>query len=298
MQELAIGVRNSSGTFSRGETHALLVWACIAPHGGELIPELADGTLARMACTRAGMDELARRCRDARPETVVVYTPHGISIEGAVTISAVEKAEGFLDGENGERVCAEFDVDLELAGEIAVRASLGGTPVVPIAHVNSEDAEPYFSLDWGAFVPLWFLGAQWEERPKVVVVCPSRSLMRRQLVDFGRATAEAAEAAGKRVAIVCSADQGHGHATDGPYGFAPISVSYDRAYCQAVRQNGLSRLLYWRDDWINAALTDSYWQTLMLHGACRHTPMTPELVSYEAPTYFGMAVAEFRPVNV
>jgi aromatic ring-opening dioxygenase LigB subunit len=275
----------------------LLVWACIAPHGGELIPALANGTLGRMSKTRTGMEELGRRCLESRPDTVVVYTPHGVAIEDAITISAAERAQGTLDGENGERVEAEFDVDVELAAEIAGRAAQAGIPVVPIAHVESEDSKLFFSLDWGAFVPLWFLGAGWKARPRIVIVCPSRSLSRRQLMEFGRATAESAEASGKRVALVCSADQGHGHAEDGPYGFAPISASYDRAYCQAVCQNGLSRLLHWRDDWIDAALTDSYWQTLMLHGACRHTPMTAELISYEAPTYFGMAVAEFRPVG-
>jgi aromatic ring-opening dioxygenase LigB subunit len=241
------------------------------------------------------MEELGRRCVAARPDTVVVFTPHGVSIEGAMTISAVERAEGSLDGENGVCMRAEFTVDVALAAEIAGRAALSGTPVVPIAHVETPDSEPYFSLDWGAFVPLWFLGAALQERPEIVVVCPSRSLTRRQLLDFGRATAEAAVAVDKRVAIVCSADQGHGHSEDGPYGFAPFSASYDRAYCQAVGQDCLSRLLYWRDDWIEAALTDSYWQTLMLHGASLHTPMTAELISYEAPTYFGMAVAEFRP---
>ena len=33
----------------------------------------------------------------------------------------------------------------------------------------------------------------------------------------------------------------------------------------------------------------------MLAGALGHTPMRGELLSYEAPTYFGMAVAVYEP---
>jgi aromatic ring-opening dioxygenase LigB subunit len=61
-----------------------------------------------------------------------------------------------------------------------------------------------------------------------------------------------------------------------------------------VCEGDLGRLLRWRSDWIEAAMPDSYWQTLMLHGALEVSPMRPELLSYEAPTYFGMACAEYR----
>src|SRR5262249_16568668 len=101
----------------------------------------------------------------------------------------------------------------------------------------------------------------------------------------------------KRVALICSADQGHGHHKDGPYGFAPTSASYDRAYCRAVANNDMGRMLYWRPDWIESALPDSYWQTVILHGALRTGSMGLELHSYEAPTYFGMACASSDPAS-
>ena len=34
---------------------------------------------------------------------------------------------------------------------------------------------------------------------------------------------------------------------------------------------------------------------IMLAGALHHTPMRGELLSYEAPTYFGMLVAAYKP---
>jgi aromatic ring-opening dioxygenase LigB subunit len=48
---------------------------------------------------------------------------------------------------------------------------------------------------------------------------------------------------------------------------------------------------------METAKVDAYWQTIILAGALGHTPMQGELLSYEAPTYFGMAVAAYEPVR-
>ena len=46
---------------------------------------------------------------------------------------------------------------------------------------------------------------------------------------------------------------------------------------------------------VAAAKADSWWQMLMLHGATAKG-WSGRLVSYEAPTYFGMLTAAFSPV--
>ncbi len=65
--------------------------------------------------------------------------------------------------------------------------------------------------------------------------------------------------------------------------------------CRAVAEDDLPRSLDWPNDFLEAAKVDAYWQTIMLMGALGHTPMTPDLISYEAPTYFGMLVASYAP---
>jgi len=65
--------------------------------------------------------------------------------------------------------------------------------------------------------------------------------------------------------------------------------------CEAIASNTLENLFEWPPSFLEAAKVDAYWQTLMLMGALGHTPMTGELLSYECPTYFGMAVAAYQP---
>jgi aromatic ring-opening dioxygenase LigB subunit len=272
----------------------VIVWGCIAPHGGEVIPELAGNNRKRMALTRRGMRELGKGCLAAEPETIVVFTPHGLCQEGIITISLSPCASGVLEGETGGEVRVDFEVDQELAATLANQASALGIPIGGGVFSESDQLAPTFPLDWGCTVPLWFMGARWKRKPRIVVACPSRSMPRGLLVAFGLATARAATELGRKTAVIASADHGHGHDPEGPYGFAEESAEYDQAFCDAVREDRLDALLDWDEEWIQSALADSYWQSIMLYGALLHTPMKPSLLTYEAPTYFGMSTVEFH----
>lgn len=241
------------------------------------------------------MQELGERCLRAAPETLVVFTPHGVCVEGCIVLSYAMRGVGALDGSNGVRLVMQFRMDHQLADAIAHAAADRGVPVGVMGYTPQGGPAAVFPLDWGVTIPVYFMGARWRNPPSLVVACPDRSLPRRSLLAFGEAVVHAAARQGRRIAIVCSADQGHGHSEDGPYGFSRASASHDRAYCRAIRDNALERLLRWRNDHIEAAMTDSYWQTLMLLGALKTSPLKPELLSYEAPTYFGMACAAFEP---
>ena len=105
---------------------------------------------------------------------------------------------------------------------------------------------------------------------------------------FGKAIRQAAEATGRRVALIASADMGHAHDKDGPYDFDPTSAEFDAATIEAVKDQDLGRLLTFDQNWVKRAATDAYGQILNLHGAIEGTDFRGELLSYEVPTYFGM----------
>lgn len=270
-----------------------LVFACIAPHGSEVIAELAGDAPERATATRTAMEELGSRMSAARPETVVVLTPHGVRVAGAVCVMTTERAVGVLEGENGQgRVQVDMAVDTGLARRIAEQAAdLFNVPVATAIYGASGGDGCYTPLDWGAVVPLWFLGARWPEQPSVVIITPSRTLTLRQLYDFGTALASTVAETGRRTALVASADWGHAHSAAGPYGFDLASAEFDAVVVEIVRSGALDRLLTMGLDFADRAKVDGLWQSVMLAGALHHTPMRCELLAYEHPTYFGMLVA-------
>ncbi|HKP51125.1 MAG TPA: hypothetical protein VJ183_00590 [Chloroflexia bacterium] len=272
-----------------------IVFACIAPHGSEVIPELAGDMVPRMAATRAAMEELGRRMEAAHPETVVIITPHGVRVAGTVCVMTTERAVGTLEDEQKEnRVEVDMAVDAELGRQIAEHAAqVHNVPTVTAIYGASGGDGCYTPLDWGAVVPLWFLGARWPTPPSIVSITPSRTLTLAQLYNFGTAIAEVASEMGKRVALVASADWGHAHAADGPYGYDSASADFDAMVVETVRRDNLDSLLETDLDFADRAKVDGLWQAVMLAGALQHTPMRGELLSYEAPTYFGMLVAAY-----
>ena len=285
-----------------------LVFACVAPHGFPLIPELSDDAEGALA-TRAAMEVLGRRCAAARPEVLVVATPHGTRVEGTICVAGVARAAGTLHWK-GRQIEMNVPVDGPLTDLIVAQARSNNIPIAVASFGGNRRDQSTIPLDWGTLVPLWFLGhgrnltgygdvlaptPESDPGPPVVIVAPSRALPRRAMVGFGRAIAEAAERDGRRIAFVASSDWSHTHAATGPYGYHPAAAEMDAQVVRALEENEPARLLDLPETSVRDAAIDGLWQTLMLAGAMEHTPMRGEVLSYEAPTYYGMLVAAYTP---
>jgi aromatic ring-opening dioxygenase LigB subunit len=118
----------------------------------------------------------------------------------------------------------------------------------------------------------------------VVVVAPARDRPLEEHVRLGAAIARAS--GGQAVALIASADHGHAHDPDGPYGFHAAAAEYDRLFLELLTREPLDFTPL--ADLAADAKADSLWQLLVLQGAVTGGV---ELLAYAAPTYYGMAVA-------
>jgi aromatic ring-opening dioxygenase LigB subunit len=231
----------------------VIVFACVAPHGDlSLDPGL-----------RSAMEELGRRFDAANVGTAIVVTPHNVHVDrhfAVVTAGHVGKWES----------------DRELAAELLAL----DFPILGISYGGNDPATAEHPLDWGAEVPLDFLRA-----PRVVVVSPARDLPLDEHVRLGEALAQLPG----RHALVASADHGHAHDAEGPYGFDPAAAVYDEKLLEILGSGRLDfRPLA---EHVEAGKADSLWQLLVLQGAVGEDARAT-LLAYAAPTYYGMAVAE------
>jgi aromatic ring-opening dioxygenase LigB subunit len=271
-----------------------IVFACIAPHGVEILPELAGNMLQAFAVTRKGMEQIAESMRENRIETVIIATPHNLRLEATIGIVTSEFTEGILE-ENNNQVRLRCQCNSQLARAILAKAKSSCLPVVGVNYGTSEGPASCMPMDWGTLIPLWFMAREKQEAPKVIIVTPSREIPMQSLTLFGQAIAEAAEASERRVAFVASADQGHAHRSDGPYGFNVASAEFDEAVKMAVQKNDLKPLLNLPPKFVEDAKPDSIWQIAILQGVLERVPMKGFLLSYQAPTYYGMLCAEYLP---
>jgi aromatic ring-opening dioxygenase LigB subunit len=231
------------------------------------------------------MHELARRLGASGAEVAIVATPHGTLLDGHFGVvraaRLTEHPNQFVDATH----LYEGDGDPELADACVEALQEAGLPALGLTFGTTAAGGSTMPIDWGAGIPLSFL------RIPAVIVTPCRALSNADHVRAGNALARAT---GRRAAaFVASADHGHGHTHDGPYGFSEHSAPYDADVQDVVRRNALAELVSWDPERAKDALADSLWQMLMLHGALGGG-FRAELLSYEAPTYFGMLTAAFQ----
>ena len=230
-----------------------LVFACIAPHGDlDEIPELC-----------AAMAELGRRFDAAGAETAIVVTPHNVHVERHFAV-----------------VTAAHVGDWEVDRDAAAGLLRSGLPILGVSYGGNVVEQAEMPLDWGTEVPLDFLRAK-----RVAVVAPARDLSLDEHLCLGEAIARLPG----RHALIASADHGHTHAADGPYGYHEASAAYDELLQRILASDRLDfRPLA---ELVDDAKADSLWQLLVLQGAVGETAHA-DVLAYAAQSYFGMLVAE------
>ena len=273
-----------------------LVYACIAPHGGEIVPALAGNKLKLFSPTRRGMRALAAAMKEARPETIVLASPHNLRLHKHIGVVTAENSSG-TTAEGHRKIKLRAKCDVEFATKLAEAGEAAGLPVVAVNYGVFEGPLSDMAMDWGTMVPLWFFLKSTRLKSRIVIVTPSREIPLAQNVEFGKIIAEVAQGEKKRVAFVASADQAHSHQKSGPYGFDRRAAVYDRQVVDLIHHDKLEEIVKMSPAFIDGAKPDSLWQMSMLVGALSVVPMKAELVSYQVPTYYGMLCASYQPIK-
>ena len=274
-----------------------LVYASIAPHGGEIISELASKSMSpRFEKTRAAMRVLARRISEAEPQTIVIASPHNLRLLSKISVVVSENSSGTLKCFSNRSVAIRARCDVDFGKIVVKQSEKAGLPVVGANYGTAAGSSSDMQMDWGTLVPLWFLLKEQRLKSRILIVAPSREISLRTNFDFGRLLGRLMKGdRKKRFAFIASADQAHAHSRSGPYGFSPAASKYDAFVLNAIRDNNLKRVLRLRSKFIEEAKPDSPWQMVILAGINEVIQLRSDLLSYQVPSYYGMACAGFEP---
>jgi aromatic ring-opening dioxygenase LigB subunit len=271
-----------------------LDYACIMPHGGDIIPQLAvRKTELLFEKTRESVRRIARDIREVRPDTIVIASPHNLRLQDKIGIVTSENTTGQLSGPRGRKVRLSLKCDREFAQDLLQESTRYHLPIVGANYGTSEGPASDMPMDWGTLVPMWFVAREQRIKARTVIVTPSREIPLGQNIAFGMAIAQMAEKRKKRVAFIASADQAHAHKKSGPYGYHPSAAKYDEFVSQAIRRNRIGSLVQLTRRFVENAKPDSLWQMAILAGITRVVRMRANLLSYALPSYYGMICASF-----
>lgn len=272
-----------------------LEYACIMPHGGEIIPDLAARKTQEMVReTTEASRAIASDIKRSNPQTIVIASPHNLRLHRHIAIVTAENSTGELKGSGKRKVSLKLKCDREFAKELLRESARQGLPVIGANYGTAEGPASNMVMDWGTLVPMWFVAKE-KVKAKIVIVAPSREVPLGQNIAFGKILARLGERKkNHRVVFVASADQAHAHQKSGPYGYHPAAEQYDKFVCQAIRENRLSSISSLTKRFVENAKPDSLWQMAMLVGVTKVIEMRGSLLSYQVPTYYGMICASFH----
>ncbi|HEX4921432.1 MAG TPA: extradiol ring-cleavage dioxygenase, partial [Candidatus Bathyarchaeia archaeon] len=233
----------------------------------------------------------------ARPHTIVIASPHNLRLVGKIAVVVTENSTGDLKGSNNRIVSMAAKCDRRLAQKLLRESEKERLPVVGVNYGTASGPASDIRMDWGTLVPLWFVLNRQKSKSEIVIVTPSREITIKENFRFGRLIGRVLQRdKTRRYVFIASADQAHAHSRRGPYGYSPAAAEYDGIVQDLIRENKLKRVMGLDPRFVERAKPDSLWQMTLLAGVTDIVPSRLELISYQVPTYYGMACAGCEPL--
>lgn len=259
-----------------------LVFAAIAPHPPILIPAIGKENLAQIEKTEQAMLRLEQDLYAAKPDILLIISPHGEVQADAFVIN----------------LCNEYEVNFELFGDFATKAKAQGeTILITVSKEKIANRVPINiisepRLDHGVGVPFFYLTRQ---LANVRLLPISFSLLDNQThLEFGKALKEAIMESGKRIAVVASGDLSHCLNSSAPVPFNPAGKEFDEKLMELLKNKDAQGLANLDRKLIEEAAECGLRSILILLGILNHINFQTEILSYEAPFGVGYLVAELK----
>lgn len=260
---------------------ASIVFSGLMPHAPILVPGVGGPELSRAEATARAMGLIARHAVKAKPDTLVLISPHSPRHSDAFGFWHTPRLHGTFSrfGSPGDRV--DLPLDRGFTERLEREARKRGLRTWPI-----DDEEP---LDHGALVPLWHLCAAGWDGPTVILGLnyPGEG----GLDELGEAIATTARELKRRTAVIASGDMSHRLTRFAPAGFDPVASRFDATFVSLLRNgtyNSIRRLDPFLQEKAAEDVVDSTHVALAAGG---YRTTGHEVLSYEGPFGVGYGVA-------
>ncbi len=261
----------------------MIIFGAIAPHSPLLVPTIGKEHRELLELTLKAYHELEHSLYLAKPDTLVILSPHAPMYADAFSGNIHDTFRGVLKefGDHGTTVQAKADFLVLDHLHRALRDE-----GIPFTLTSQEE------LDYGFTIPLLFLTPH---LPQLKVIPLATSLLGAQAhEEFGRQIHRVFQRENKRIAILASADLSHHANHQAAGGTLPEGQKFDTLVRQAVTQFRPMDLLQADIQMIEKADQCGYKPILTLLGALEGLNGSFRELCYEAPFGVGYFTARFE----
>ncbi len=259
-----------------------LVFASIVPHPPLLVPNIGKDEIKKIKKTQQALEKLEEELYIAKPDVILVISPHASLFSDAFTINAhtnfVSDFEQFGD----------FSTKISWLGAEQTAAKIGRLAKdhhLPVQLIGEE------KLDHGAATPLFYLT---KHLPNVKILPLGYSALDvKTHLKFGELLKEVIMQSNKRIAVVASGDLSHGLTTDAPAGYSKVGVEFDAKLIELLETRNTVGITNMDEKFVEEAAECGYRSFLILLGILKNMDYTFKNLSYEGPFGVGYLVGNF-----
>ncbi|HEX9664626.1 MAG TPA: AmmeMemoRadiSam system protein B [Patescibacteria group bacterium] len=260
----------------------MLCFSAIVPHSPLLIPAIGQENIEKFKTTIKALDDLKKKFEEAKPDTVVVISPHGPLLADAFTINLNSDYLGSFEEFGEFATKLEFKPDQQLLSQIRERS----TKELPIVLTSNQ------KLDYGTAVPLFYLTANQPILPIVPVGYSNLNFQKHY--QFGQIMSEEVSKIGRRrVAVIASSDLSHSLTEDAPGGYNLKGKEFDQKLLTLLKDNTFEEITKIDPELSKDAAECGLRSIIILLGVLTEKKPKFEEISYEAPFGVGHLVGQF-----
>ncbi|MFH0852895.1 MAG: class III extradiol dioxygenase subunit B-like domain-containing protein [bacterium] len=256
-----------------------LVFSAITPHPPQLLNN-QDKPPAELSNTYTAFQLLAGYLYSAKPDLLLVITPHGEILPSAWQLLIDDKLHGDLKN------FSDFSTDLEINGSIG------------FSHRLKERAEDHRfqivlrsgrQLDYASVIPLYFLINHLKSIRIASLIVSGEDVPAHY--EIGKLLREEIFSTNERVAVIVSANLSHRLSKDSPGGFSPQGQVFDNKIITALKKGLSEDIISISPDLAEEAMTCSLRPIAILLGALHRKKYHTEILGYEYPHGVGYCTA-------
>lgn len=261
----------------------MIVFSAVVPHAPLLIPAIGKDNLSKLSATVSAMQTLEKSLVEARPESIVIISPHGPVLPDAFSINLNSTYSCTLEefGDFGTKLDCRSDFMTIDHLQRSLRSAQ-----IPFILTSEE------KLDYGVVVPLTYLTPRLPKHTIIPITNSSLSLAEHH--KFGIVLKEELANSNKRIAVLASADLSHTLTKESPGGFSPHGKTFDEKIIELLNSSANEEFAVIPDDVVIGAKSCGLAPIVIMMGIMGHMKYTPEILSYEAPFGIGHLVANLK----
>lgn len=268
----------------------MLTYGAFVPHPAIILEEVGGEETQKVAKTVKAMKTLRAWVESSRPETILIFSPHGPVFQDGLAVRGGKRLKGNL-AKFGFNQLWEWENDQELAQAMIEEASTDGLYCLEITEELLFRYRISRELDHGVLVPLSFLAPE-----NVRLVATGMSLLPwLEQYALGRAIGRAVRNSPRRIAVVASGDLSHCLTSGAPVTYDPHGEEFDRTLVNLLKENKIKELFHLPPVLVEKAAECGFRTLLMLLGVFDGLKFGIEVINYEGPFGVGYAVGAFEP---